>query len=307
MLARNTWYCRHSRPGRRALALAEVAGGERRHAGRRGADHHQEEGRRGVEPQVERQLRQAERQHRHLAACANSAAQRHAEQHQAERAAERETAPWRHQLEAAQREHAGHADQQPGRRRRTSTQSSSSQRGEVGLRAQCVRRRAAVGLGCLGLGARAWAWRVRAARRFGRGAALGCRWARTHAVLRQVVADQLAHHLRGRQVLLGAQALEGGLLGRIDQQRQPCGLQLHGAWHVNAMCIRRHESHARMPSCGRPDAGSAVAHRAGAALQRCAAWSGAPSPALQQRPAEQPLQRPPAARWPGVCRRSASR
>ena len=35
-----------------------------------------------------------------------------------------------------------------------------------------------------------------------------------------------------------AQALEGGLLGRIDQQRQARGLQFHGARHVNEMCAR---------------------------------------------------------------------
>ena len=36
------------------------------------------------------------------------------------------------------------------------------------------------------------------------------------AVLRQVVPDHLPHHLRGSQVTLGAQALEGSLLVRID-------------------------------------------------------------------------------------------
>jgi hypothetical protein len=57
-------------------------------------------------------------------------------------------------------------------------------------------------------------------------------------VLRQVLADQLAHHLRWGEVLLGTQAFEGGLLGRIDQQGQTGGLQLHDEWHVNAMRMR---------------------------------------------------------------------
>jgi hypothetical protein len=48
---------------RRALALPEIAGGECRHAGRRGADHEQEEAGERVEAKVEGKPGQAERQH----------------------------------------------------------------------------------------------------------------------------------------------------------------------------------------------------------------------------------------------------
>ena len=98
---------------RRALALAEVAGGEGRDAGRGGADHHQEEGRQAVQPQVEGQRRQADRQHGHLGA-AEHRAQRHAEQQHADRAAGRKQDAG-DEAEAAQREHPGQAHQQPGR------------------------------------------------------------------------------------------------------------------------------------------------------------------------------------------------
>ena len=64
--ARNTWYWKQMRPGRRALARAEVARGEQRDRRGRGAEEHQKERRQRVEPQVERQIRQAERQHRRL-------------------------------------------------------------------------------------------------------------------------------------------------------------------------------------------------------------------------------------------------
>ena len=72
----------------------------------------------------------------------------------------------------------------------------------------------------------AWAPAATAPRRVGaaRHAPLGV----AHAVLAQVVADHLAHDLRGRQVLARAEALERFLLRRIDQQREPCSLRFHG-------------------------------------------------------------------------------
>ena len=97
----------------RALALAEVAGGEGRDAGSGGADHHQEEGREAVQAQMEGQRRQADRQHGHLGATEHRA-RRHAEQQHADRAA-----GWKqdagNEAEAAQREHPGQTHQQPGR------------------------------------------------------------------------------------------------------------------------------------------------------------------------------------------------
>ena len=38
-------------------------------------------------------------------------------------------------------------------------------------------------------------------------------------MLREVVADKLSHHLRCRQILLRAKALQGRLLVRINEQR----------------------------------------------------------------------------------------
>ena len=49
---------------RRSLALAEVAGGEGRYARRDTADDHQEKGGQTVEPEMKRQIRQADRQAR---------------------------------------------------------------------------------------------------------------------------------------------------------------------------------------------------------------------------------------------------
>lgn len=41
--------------------------------------------------------------------------------------------------------------------------------------------------------------------------------------LLDVAADEATNDLGGRRVLLGAQALEQGLLARIDEDRQSCG------------------------------------------------------------------------------------
>lgn len=38
-------------------------------------------------------------------------------------------------------------------------------------------------------------------------------------MLRKVVADKLSHHLRYRQIQLRAQALQGRLLVRVNEQR----------------------------------------------------------------------------------------
>src|SRR5574337_1971192 len=58
-------------------------------------------------------------------------------------------------------------------------------------------------------------------------------------VPREVVADQLAHDLRCGAVLQRAQVLERGLLVRVEQQRQPGGLAFHrGA--PDRIAITRH-------------------------------------------------------------------
>jgi hypothetical protein len=44
------------------------------------------------------------------------------------------------------------------------------------------------------------------------------------SVLDDVFADQLPHHLRGREVLRGADLLEQRLLARVEQQGQAGGL-----------------------------------------------------------------------------------
>ena len=62
MLARNRWYCRHSRPGERALARAEIAGGEHRNPGGGGAEQEQKHAGQRVAAQVQRQVGQADRQ-----------------------------------------------------------------------------------------------------------------------------------------------------------------------------------------------------------------------------------------------------
>jgi len=52
-------------------------------------------------------------------------------------------------------------------------------------------------------------------------------------MLDDVLADQLPHHLRRRQVLLGADFLEHGLLARIEEQGQARVLDSFFAGIVN--------------------------------------------------------------------------
>ena len=90
---------------RRALALAEVAGCKGRDAGRGRADDHQEKGRQAVQPKVEGQRRQADRQYRHLGAAEQDAERRsgeHPRVHDVGREAECE-----HQDSGQERQH-GH-------------------------------------------------------------------------------------------------------------------------------------------------------------------------------------------------------
>ena len=57
------------------------------------------------------------------------------------------------------------------------------------------------------------------------------RWCpRLPRALLDVAPNQSSHDLRGRRVLLGAQALEKSLLARIDEDRQSCGavFESHG-------------------------------------------------------------------------------
>mgnify|MGYP007112916972 CR=1 FL=1 len=69
-------------PRRRALALAEVPGREHGDPGGRGTDHHQEVSRKAVQPKMERQGREADRQHRELG-CALQRGERQAGHQQA--------------------------------------------------------------------------------------------------------------------------------------------------------------------------------------------------------------------------------
>src|SRR5688500_802991 len=57
-------------------------------------------------------------------------------------------------------------------------------------------------------------------------------------VLDDPLPDQLPHHLRGRDVVEGADLLEDLLLARIDEQRQPRSAVFHGNGDVNAISIK---------------------------------------------------------------------
>jgi hypothetical protein len=59
-------------------------------------------------------------------------------------------------------------------------------------------------------------------------------------VLDDVLPNEFSNHLRGRQILRGANLLEDLLLSRIDQDRQsrrPAFGRLVGARHVNRIVI----------------------------------------------------------------------
>ncbi len=174
-----------------------------------------------------------------------AARQRQAEQRQTQQPADRKQHV-RDQGQAAQREHAGHADEQPpshddehpvdeqpvGHGRFETSRPLLAPTG-TGPGCRC---------GCLPLASPfaspfasarspvrdrhlafpfckvSWRW-------INPGNDAGSRVA--HTMFSEVVADELADHLRRRAVLARAQSLERHLLVRIDQQRQPCGLQLH--------------------------------------------------------------------------------
>lgn len=55
-----------------------------------------------------------------------------------------------------------------------------------------------------------------------------------HIMLRQIVAYELSHHLRGREVEFGTQPFQGFFLFGIDQDGQARGFAFHEALHSAA-------------------------------------------------------------------------
>src|SRR5690606_12414905 len=58
--------------------------------------------------------------------------------------------------------------------------------------------------------------------------AVSLRRAIADSVVGQIIADQLADHLRGGEVLAGTQLLERLLLFRVDKDGEPGGFSFHG-------------------------------------------------------------------------------
>lgn len=48
-----------------------------------------------------------------------------------------------------------------------------------------------------------------------------------HAMLRQILANELAHDLRWSEILFRTQRFECFLFGRVDQNGQSCGFRFH--------------------------------------------------------------------------------
>lgn len=55
-----------------------------------------------------------------------------------------------------------------------------------------------------------------------------------HAMIGEIITNELPHDLRWREILAGAKLLEGLLLGRVNEDGQTGGL----AFHVEAMLIK---------------------------------------------------------------------
>ena len=182
-------------PGRRAFALPEVAGSEDRDAGAGAPEQEQEERREGVEPQVEGQARQPDRQHRDLR---RGEEPRHGDgrEQQAHQRAERKQHA-RHEEEARRPRHARRTDEDPEADGDQDAVDRQQLEGEVhGRRAGSAPHRLA-----------------RSGQQPGRQRAVA-------GVLDDVFADQLPHDLRGREVLRRADLLEQRLLARVEQQGQ---------------------------------------------------------------------------------------